>query len=99
MTSRLPPLFDRIPTAAKRTKPPDVRCGTCAHWDRAAARDAAGRVRGDRLARCLWELPESVQLPPGAVMRRYGGQFTRDEGKACPAWIPLVGAKPVAAKR
>lgn len=88
MTTKPPPLFDRIPGPRKART--DVRCGTCAYWDRDAAKDAAGRVRGDRVAKCLWTIPASVPVPGDVSIRRDFVYRTKLDGAGCPAWVPFV---------
>lgn len=65
------------------------KCGTCAHWKRGQAADAAGRVRADRVAQCGWAgtitVPEAAGLRSRAVLLslRY---MTRDCGTSCDCW-------------
>ena len=65
-------------------------CGTCALWDRDAAKDKMGRVRRDRAARCLWEsleiYPESVNVENMQPLPRY--TMLRDYGEDCKCWAP-----------
>ena len=39
------------------TKHTPETCRNCAHFDIEKVKDAAGRVRRDRTAKCLWPIP------------------------------------------
>lgn len=65
-----------------------VCCGTCALWDRDAAKDKAGRVCAYLAADCLWPSPvawPALAYRPGThiILRMF-----RDEGTDCACWRP-----------
>jgi hypothetical protein len=61
-------------------------CRTCALYDLEAVKDARGRVRKDRMARCLWSsdlvVPESFLI----FGQRLCGRMHPQEGTTCPCW-------------
>ena len=67
-------------------------CGTCALWDRDAAKDSAGRLRGHWTAQCLWKstevYPASVRDYETKSVRPHANRTVRDDGKDCPCWKP-----------
>ena len=68
----------------------DKCCGTCKLWRREDAMDAAGRVRRDRGARCMWVsteiYPISIRDYGFGGVRPKGSLTSRDDGKNCPCW-------------
>jgi hypothetical protein len=70
--------------------PDDKRCGTCGLWDREKAKDAAGRVRKDRMAKCLWPMPVLPEsMPSWQRAQLVPGWMACDYGKNCPCWKPV----------
>ena len=56
-------------------------CRNCRWWDIDSARDKAGRVRSDRVARCQWPAPP---LPQAASLSRiHLGWVGPHDGKRC----------------
>ncbi len=69
----------------------DKCCKTCKHWDRDQAKDAAGRIRGNWVAPCLYPIPI---LPESSAF--YGSKVIANlrpmaagYGLKCEAWEKL----------
>lgn len=66
-------------------------CKTCALWNIKQAQDAAGRVRKDRVARCLWV---STEVYPSSIVLRHGeprpipAYTSHNNGTDCACWEP-----------
>ncbi len=66
-------------------------CKTCKHWDRDKARDAAGRIRGNWVAPCLYPmpvLPESFGVY-GSKVDVNRRPMAAGYGLKCEAWEEL----------
>lgn len=78
----------------KQTAP---SCRSCGWWERTQAMDAAGRIRRDRVARCLWESTEPYPVSVvtsyfGASGRPKGGYTAADDGANCACFKPAAAA-------
>ena len=68
-----------------------TKCRDCALYDLDAVKDKAGRVRSDRVARCLWVSTEPAPLsfwnwrPSGRI------RMLPDDGEGCPCFKPREG--------
>ena len=70
-------------------KPPVKCCRTCALWDIEAAKDKAGRVRKDRVARCMWALTVSLPVSLHGWLRHGTGPryMPSYAGEDCECWV------------
>lgn len=61
-------------------------CKTCMWWDIESAKDSAGRVRKDRVARCRWPippLPDSCDISNRVL---FLGYMAGERGVNCPCY-------------
>ncbi len=58
-------------------------CKTCVHWDIAAARDKAGRVRRRYAAKCLWPIPLVPSSARDTIRLVYMSAL---DGTLCQCW-------------
>lgn len=67
-------------------------CRECKLYDLDATKDKAGRVRKNRIARCLWVSTETL---PDSVLafniRPTAGSMQPDDGKRCKRFIKRGG--------
>lgn len=64
-------------------------CQNCALWKREDAQDAAGRVRKDRMAECLWRPAWAASIPD--FERPKGPHYMRAAGgRDCPQFQERV---------
>lgn len=64
-------------------------CRDCKLYDLDAVKDKAGRVRKDRVGRCLWESKEVLPLSiRGNPMKLVGGWMEPNDGNGCKRFIP-----------
>jgi hypothetical protein len=62
-------------------------CLTCALWDKAAALNAAGRLRRDKTARCLWQSTEPYPASTFDQTRPRPSFMASDWGTDCVCWV------------
>ena len=63
-------------------------CRTCGLWDIEKAKDKAGRLRKDRVARCMWvcpPLPEAAMYTGNRTI--VAGYSSHDQGSECKCWV------------
>jgi hypothetical protein len=65
-----------------------VCCGTCKHWDRESAKDGAGRVRADRVAKCKWPIPVMPTSLSFSTKTLTAGYMSKVDGVGCRCWEP-----------
>ena len=60
-------------------------CRNCKHFDIESAKDAAGRIRGDRAVKCLWPVPAFPICVMVSVPKR-AGYTVAGRGSDCPCF-------------
>lgn len=65
-------------------------CKECNLWDIEAAKDKAGRIRKDKMARCLWVSTEIFPLSVFEVFvhRQKSGYMQAQDGEGCKCFLP-----------